>query len=63
MSEAQIDHALKEVLAEFPQDTNAHPRQIFGKVFKAFYSKVDRSSVDADIVKRRAEALLNTNCS
>lgn len=63
MSEAQIDHTLKEVLAECPQDSSSHSRKTLGKVFKAFYSKVDKSNVDADLVKRRAEILLNTNCS
>jgi hypothetical protein len=29
-----------------------------GLVFKSFYSQVDRSTVDPDLVKKRADALL-----
>ncbi|KAL4074301.1 Yqey-like protein-domain-containing protein [Scleroderma citrinum] len=63
MPEAQIDLALKEVLAEYPEDSNSNPRKSLGVVLKTFYSKVDKSNVDADLVKRRAEALLYANSS
>ncbi|KAF9809088.1 hypothetical protein IEO21_07586 [Rhodonia placenta] len=59
LSEAEIDRALREVISEQPQLTSdANPRKVMGLVFKSFYTKVDRSSVDADLVRRRAEALL-----
>ncbi|KAL4080202.1 Yqey-like protein-domain-containing protein [Scleroderma yunnanense] len=63
MPEAQIDLALKEVLAEYPEDSNSNPCKSLGVVLKTFYSKVDKSNVDADLVKRRAEALLYANSS
>jgi len=52
----EIDRRLQEVLAELqpaPGDKKA-----LGQVFKAFYARVDRSAVDTDLVKKRAEALL-----
>ncbi|KAH7915228.1 GatB YqeY domain-containing protein [Hygrophoropsis aurantiaca] len=56
LSESDIDRVLKEVLVE--QSITGDPRKALGMVFKSFYSKVDKSSVDTDIVKKRAEALL-----
>jgi uncharacterized protein YqeY len=56
MSEADIDRVLNEVIAETTLDGD--PRKILGQVYKAFYSKVDKSNVDTNTVKRKAEALL-----
>ncbi|KIJ67590.1 hypothetical protein HYDPIDRAFT_108449 [Hydnomerulius pinastri MD-312] len=56
LSEAEVDRILEEAIAECPQDGN--PKKVLGMVFKSFYSKVEKSDVDADIVKNRAEALL-----
>ncbi|KAG0704664.1 Yqey-like protein-domain-containing protein [Suillus ampliporus] len=56
MSEADIDCILNEVIAE--TTLNGDPRRILGQVYKTFYSKVDKSNVDTEIVKRKAEALL-----
>ncbi|KAI0276589.1 Yqey-like protein-domain-containing protein [Russula aff. rugulosa BPL654] len=58
LPEAQIDNILKGVISEQLSETQVDPRNSIGKVFKAFYAKVDRSSVDPDLVRRRAEALL-----
>jgi uncharacterized protein YqeY len=60
LPEAEIDRILKGVIisqrvAETQVDD---PRRSIGKVFKTFYAKVDRASVDPDLVRRRAEALL-----
>ncbi|KAI0298559.1 Yqey-like protein-domain-containing protein [Russula brevipes] len=60
LPEAEIDGILKEVISEqapLSQD-GSHKRKSIGKLLKSFYVKVDRSSVDPDLVKRRAEALL-----
>jgi uncharacterized protein YqeY len=57
LPESEIDRVLRDVLAEHKHEGD--PRKALGKVFKAFYSKVDRSTVDADLVKSRAEALLS----
>jgi hypothetical protein len=46
------------VISEQLSETQVDPRKSIGKVFKTFYAKVDRSSVDPDLVRRRAEALL-----
>lgn len=56
MSETDIDHVLNEVIAETTLD--GEPRKILGQVYKSFYSKVDKSNVDTETVKRKAEALL-----
>lgn len=58
LPEAEIDNILKGVISEQLSETQVDPRNSIGKVFKAFYAKVDRSSVDPDLVRRRAEALL-----
>ncbi|KAF8836424.1 GatB/YqeY domain-containing protein [Paxillus ammoniavirescens] len=57
LTDAEIDRVLQEVIAECPHDSN--PKKILGLVFKSFYSKVDKSNVDSDLVKKRAVALLN----
>ncbi|EIM82982.1 GatB/YqeY domain-containing protein [Stereum hirsutum FP-91666 SS1] len=58
LSEAEVDAALKAALSE-----QGHPqgdsRKAMGLLFKTFYSKVDKSTVDPDLVKRRAEVLLS----
>ena len=60
LPEADIDSLLKEIITEQVTMTKGGPRKsiMIGKVFKTFYSRVDKSSVDPDLVKRRAEALL-----
>lgn len=56
LSEAEIDHTLTEVIAALPSGTD--PRRGLGLVFKGFYAMVDKSVVDSDVVKKRAEVLL-----
>jgi uncharacterized protein YqeY len=59
LPEPEIDRVLKEVAKEHLPHTPGDPRRSIGKVFKAFYARVDRASVDPDLVKRRAEALFS----
>ena len=59
LPEAEIDLILKGVISEQLSETQVDRKSI-GKAFKTFYAKVDRSSVDPDLVRRRAEALLAT---
>ncbi|KAG1761992.1 GatB YqeY domain-containing protein [Suillus occidentalis] len=56
MSETEIDRVLNEVITETTLDGDS--RKILGQVYKTFYSKVEKSTVDTNIVKRKAEALL-----
>lgn len=56
LSESEIDRILRDVLAEHKPEGD--PRKALGKVFKTFYSKVDKSIVDAELVKHRAEILI-----
>jgi Yqey-like protein len=60
LPESEVDRLLKEVATEHLSQTLGDPRRSIGKVFKAFYAKVDRASVDPDLVKRRAEVLFAT---
>lgn len=57
LSEVEIDRVLKEVASDCPRDGN--PKKVLGLIFKSFYSKIDKTNVDPDLVKSRAEALLN----
>ncbi|KAF9467260.1 GatB YqeY domain-containing protein [Collybia nuda] len=56
LSEAEIDRALREVIEALPG--GAEPRKSLGRIFKEFYSKIDKSTVDPSVVKQRAESLL-----
>ncbi|KAI0045280.1 GatB/YqeY domain-containing protein [Auriscalpium vulgare] len=57
LPEAELDSILMEILHE--QGPQVDPRKATGRVLKAFYAKVDRSTVDPSLVKRRAEELLS----
>ena len=59
LSVTEIDGILQEVIAEQVSQAQGNPRKSIGKVFKAFYSRVDTASVDPDRVRRRAEAFLS----
>jgi len=61
LSEAEIDLTLREVIDALPMETNALKLQ--GKMLKAFYSKVEKSLVDPNVVKKRAEAMLSNSGS
>jgi len=56
LAESEIDRVLRDVIVEHKPEGDS--RKALGKVFKAFYSKVDKSTVDTDLVKQRAEVLL-----
>lgn len=58
LSASETERILREVIAE----VNVTPgdKRALGQVFKAFYTKVDRSSVDSDLVKSTANALLSS---
>jgi len=57
VSQAEIDRVLREVASSCPHDGS--PRKALGLIFKSFYSKIDKANVDPNLVKSRAEALLN----
>jgi uncharacterized protein YqeY len=57
LSEAEIDRVLKEVASSCPH--NGSSKKVLGLIFKSFYSKIDKANVDPDLVKSRAEVLLN----
>lgn len=56
LSESEIDAILSPIVKETPP-TNP-PQKALGIVFKKFYAQVDKSRVDAELLKKRAQALL-----
>jgi len=59
LSTPEIDLLLHEAIAE----TDAKNPKDLGKVSKAFYSKVDKCTVDTNLVKTRAGVLLSSPIS
>ncbi|KAJ7928618.1 GatB/YqeY domain-containing protein, partial [Mycena leptocephala] len=55
LSEAEVDNHLQKILDGLP----ASPQKP-GNIFKLFYNVVDKSTVDAEMVKRRLDVLLKT---
>jgi len=55
MSSEDIDSRLKTILTSLPAGTD--PKRSLGLALKEFYVKVDKSTVDASLVKERAQAL------
>lgn len=58
MSSEDIDSGLKTILANLPAGTD--PKRSLGLALKEFYLKVDKSAVDASLVKKRAQALASS---
>ncbi|CAL1708232.1 unnamed protein product [Somion occarium] len=62
LSEEEIDCVLREVIQEqglLKAEAKPNPKQALGKIFKAFYTRVDKSAVSStEYVTRRAEAIL-----
>ena len=60
LPETEVDRILRGVMTEQASQAQDDPRKSIGRIFKAFYARVDRASVDPDLLKRRAEALLSS---
>ncbi|KAF9484483.1 GatB/YqeY domain-containing protein [Pholiota conissans] len=58
LSAADIDIHINFILETLPKETD--PRKISGLIFKEFYSRVDKSTVDSNLVKERAHTLLTS---
>jgi uncharacterized protein YqeY len=56
LSESEIDRRLGEIISEL--EPASGDKRALGQIFKAFYTQVDKSTVDAELVKNRAQALL-----
>jgi len=56
LAESEINRVLQDVLAGYKLE--GEPRKALGKLLKAFYIKVDKSTVDPNLVKNRAETML-----
>lgn len=57
LSIPDIDAHISAILDTLPAGTD--PRKASGLIFKEFYARVDKSMVDSNQVKERAQALLN----
>jgi uncharacterized protein len=58
LSTIEIDAQLIAIMGALPKDLD--PKKLIGAIFKEFYSKVDKSSVDANLVKERAQNLVKS---
>ncbi|KAF7362056.1 Altered inheritance of mitochondria protein 41 [Mycena venus] len=58
LSEEEVDNTLRKILEDLPKDKP--PQQKLGSIFKVFYTVVDKSTVDSEMVKRRLDVLLKT---
>lgn len=59
LSEADTDAELRAAAAAEGLAPATDGRRALGRLMKAFYARVGRERVDAEVVKRRAEALLD----
>ncbi|KAK0213008.1 GatB/YqeY domain-containing protein [Desarmillaria ectypa] len=58
LSEAEIDSRLRTAMEVEGITADSDPRKSTGKIMKAFYAVVDKSEVDASLVKQRLDLLL-----
>ncbi|KAK1229176.1 hypothetical protein PQX77_007748 [Marasmius sp. AFHP31] len=61
LTSEQIDNHVNEILATIAPEERS-PKAV-GRIFKTFYSKVDRSTVDSELVKSRVNAILSAHTS
>ena len=59
---SDVDRILHEVISanEIKLENPAQLNMVIGKVFKAFYAKVDKATVDSDYLKKKAEEILKS---
>lgn len=59
LPEVEIDRVLRPIVDGLKATAKpGESKKLIGHAFKSFYSQVDRSRVDPDVVKKRTEALL-----
>jgi uncharacterized protein YqeY len=58
MSVSEIDHIIEKVSVESPPHQK-DSRKNLGQLLQAFYGQVDKSTVDPDLVRGRAEEFLS----
>jgi len=58
LSTSEINTQLVAIMVTLPKDLN--PRESIGVIFREFYSKVDKSSVDANLVKQCTQDLMKS---
>ncbi|KLO18381.1 GatB/YqeY domain-containing protein [Schizopora paradoxa] len=70
MTSAQVDDVLARILTEQQQQQapgtdflSSNPKRAMGTIFKAFYSQVDKSLVDSQMIKEKVEALVSSKAS
>jgi uncharacterized protein YqeY len=57
LSEAEIDGLLSNILSTLPAGTD--PKKCQGQVYRQFFSKIDKSLVDTNLVKKKFQALVD----
>jgi len=60
LPETEVDRILQGIMTEQASQVQDDPRKSIGRILKAFYAGVDRATVDPDLIKLRAEALLSS---
>ncbi len=58
LSEAEIDSRLSAAMEAEGVTADGDSRKSAGKILKAFYAAIDKSEVDASVVKQRLDLLL-----
>ncbi|KAK0455380.1 Yqey-like protein-domain-containing protein [Desarmillaria tabescens] len=58
LSEAEVDSRLRAAMEAEGITADSDPRKSTGKIMKAFYATVDKSEVDASLVKQRLDLIL-----
>ena len=58
LSTTEVDAQLMTIVDALPKDLD--PKKLMGMIFKEFYSTVDKASVDANLVKERAQDLIKS---
>ncbi|KAJ3931591.1 MAG: Yqey-like protein-domain-containing protein [Lentinula lateritia] len=58
LSSVEIDKNIQDILNSLSHTSGDDPRKAMGKIFKEFYNRVDRSLVDAELVKIRVNLAL-----
>ncbi|KIK68825.1 hypothetical protein GYMLUDRAFT_34816 [Collybiopsis luxurians FD-317 M1] len=60
LTTSEIDATIKDILSSPDLSLDENPRKATGKIFQVFYTKVDRSLVDTNLVKSRVDLALKS---
>ena len=69
MTSAQVDEVLSRIVNEQQQQapgadfSTSNPKRAMGVILKTFYSQVDKSLVDSQMIKAKVESLISSKAS